>query len=199
MKAIKQIALGVSVVGLTACSISNAKTGTDPVGQTYTLTVSPTIPPRDRLPATSEMKLVSFDVATYIERQCEDGWKQAECEVFAQTDKSGSLMGYLIIQGTGNEQSFTTDTVTSFGTECILGGALEDIERLPNGEFRARSMFETKEATGMIYLDRVGNNLKVNDERWNYCYPDRHINDVYTFIGSYRRTLDRTKWPAVPS
>lgn len=195
---------GTAILSLIACSQStSANTGTDHIGQSYSVVVAPNLPTREGLPATTEMRLVGFDVATYVERQCRDAWQSAKCEVFAQTDKSGSLLGYLKIEGTGDELSFNTDTRTnpSSGTakECLLGGALENIERRPDGEFRARSMFQTRDATGMIYLNRVGDNLKVNDERWNYCYTDQHIDDVYTLIGTLTRSIDRKKWPKTPT
>lgn len=46
-------------------------------------------------------------------------------------------------------------------------------------------------ARGTWYLERSGNNLRIQQERWNYCYPDTsvHIDDVY------RRVISLIKKP----
>jgi hypothetical protein len=193
---------------------SAVKSGVDRVGQPWTITIARNIP-QDQLPKTNDMKMASFEPATYIERACGDGWKESRCDVYVQPDADGSLTGYLIIQQYDGRLSFKTDTMTTsksvYARSCSLGGSLKGehfdpggknyrvIENLdPTGSWKARSPFETKSAKGMMYVEKVGDKLRVNDERWNYCYPDRHIDDVYVLVGSLVRKLDPSRWPATP-
>jgi hypothetical protein len=37
------------------------------------------------------------------------------------------------------------------------------------------------------YLERVGPRIRLNDERWNYCYRNRRIEDVWQRIGIWHR------------
>lgn len=205
MMMFRKAALLVSAMALAACSSQSGSaqaadtlSGKDAHGQAWTITLNPDVPKSD-LPSTSDMKLMSFDAGAYVKQKCVDAWRQSICEVYAQTDPNGSLSGYLAIEGDGNSWGFNTDTVkTPRGPqsgECMLGGVIEVTEGQPTSDFSGRSQFEANDAIGMIYLKRVGNNLKVNDERWNYCYEDRHIDDVYVLIGTFTRTLDPSRWP----
>ena len=85
---------------------------------------------------------------------------------------------------------FNSDTVTS-GTgakECSIGGNFDGEKFDSSVDFKQRSSFQYKRSSGvvaggMFYLERVGSRLRINDERWNYCYDKRHIDDVWTFLG----------------
>ena len=189
------------------------KNGVDRVGQPWAITVKRNIP-QDQLAKTNDMKMASFDPATYIEQACGDGWKESRCDVYVQPDADGSLTGYLIVTQLNSRLSFKTDTMTTsksaHARSCSLGGSLtggdvdpggkyrviEDLD--PTGSWEARSPFETKSGMGVMYVKKVGDKIRVNDERWNYCYPDRHIDDVYVLVGSLVRKLDPSRWPATP-
>lgn len=172
--------------------------GVDSKGQNWSISISSDADTSD-LPMTSTMKLLGGDLPAYIQRECAPIWRMKSCDVYVQSDRTGALLGYLFISGSADEGfGFNTDTVTDRNRECSLGGSLENIEGDPRGAFKARVPFTTitdgEEAMGMIYLERVQDRLRVSDERWNYCYDDRHIDDVYTFVGSLERELDPTKW-----
>jgi hypothetical protein len=210
---------GLAIIGTivhvqpSAAANPPAKTGVDSVGQSWAITIAWNLP-QDRLPKTNDMKMASFDSATYIERACVDGWQEGRCDLYVQPDIDGSLMGYLIIEQYKGRLSFKTDTMTTSTPahvrSCTIGGsltggAIDDagnykvIEELdPTGNWEARSPFETKSSMGMMYVKKVGDKLRVNDERWNYCYPDRHIDDVYFYVGSMVRKLDPSRWPTPP-
>jgi hypothetical protein len=139
------------------------------------------------------MKLLGGDLSAYIKEKCEPLWLSERCDVYAQAEPTGALLGYLTVVKTGdNGFSYETDTLTSQNKACLLGGRLEDIQGDVNGDFSARSPFqyvgEGRDAGGMIYLKKRGRNLQLTDERWNYCYSNRHIDDIYVFVGSLVRS-----------
>lgn len=174
---------------------------TDSIGQAYSITTTDTIP-KTGLPRTNAMKLVSFDAATYIKRVCIDVWRASRCDVYAQPEPDGTLSGYLTVSVYSTGSRFQTDTVTTplgaTSKVCVFGGEIDGDNLDVTKDFRGRSLFKSNNAVGMIYLERVGNNLHMNDERWNYCYDERHVDDVYYLIGSFVREVDKSKWPAKP-
>lgn len=179
-----------------------APKSTDSVGQAYSITTTGAVPKLD-LPPTNTMKLMGFDAAAYIQRACIDTWRVSRCDVYAQPEARGTLLGYVTISVSPTGASFETDTITTpLGTtskECVFSGVIEGDNLDVGKDFRARSQFETTDgAIGMIYLERVGNNLHMSDERWNYCYDERHVGDVYYLVGSFARNIDKSKWPATP-
>jgi hypothetical protein len=139
------------------------------------------------------MKLLGGDLAAYIEEECEPLWSSERCDVYAQADPAGALVGYLtLIKTDDSSLAYKTDTFADQNRACLLGGKLENIEGDISGDFSARSPFhyvgEGRDAGGMIYLKRRGGNLQITDERWNYCYSDRHIDDAYVLVGSFVRS-----------
>jgi hypothetical protein len=183
------------------CSKPDTKSGKDSIGQSYTITIGE-LPSKAKLPLTSDMKLAGSDIGAYVQRACIDSWKEHRCDIYVQTDPNGSLLGYLILEEYNGALSFHTDTlmtpVTAGSRACSLGGAIEQTGVDPTKDFKSRSPFETRDGEGMIYIEKVGPNLHVNDERWNYCYSDRHIDDVYVLVGSLVRDLDPKLWPPRP-
>ena len=117
----------------------------------------------------------------------------AMCQVFVQPDRSGSLFGYIALRRTRDGGIlYESDTVTRDGRQCLLVGRFEgsaysdpdpahfDLTR----DFKKVSYFSTEQGNGAFYFERVGNRLRVNDERWNYCYTDKHIDDVWYLMGT---------------
>jgi hypothetical protein len=173
------------------------KNGTDSIGQRYSITFLNNVD-KEKLPATSNMKLANFDVTMYLERACIDAWKESRCDAYVQYDPNGSLVGYLFIKQYNGSLSFETDTKTTPLTpeskDCTLGGAIENSDFDPTKDFKARSPFTYENGMGMIYLEKIANHLRVTDERWNYCYENRHLDDVYTLIGTFSRQLEPQRW-----
>lgn len=188
---------GCANTGSEAADEDTARTGIDAKGQSWTIQLQDET--HTKTPITSAMKLISGDYAEYLERDCGLMWRVASCDLYEQTDSGGALRGYLtIMEGEDGSFSFVTETLTAANRECYLSGSLENVEGSPRADFTARSSFSVgsgdDEAYGMIYLERVGNNLRVTDERWNYCYDDRHIDDIYVLRGSMNRQLEPSKW-----
>lgn len=187
---------------------SAVKNGVDLIGQPWAITISWHVP-QDRMPKTNDTKMASFDPATYLERACVDAWQNSHCDLYVQPDADGSLVGYLIIVQSNGGLWFKTDNIF-----CGIGGPLTgmDFDPVtkefhdgldPTGNWHARSPFEIKSAkgefnNGILYLEKIGDKLRVTDERWNYCYPDRHLDDVYSLVGSLTRKLDPSRWPPPP-
>lgn len=195
---IRKIAFFVAAIAvLSGCSDNSTKeiSGIDTKGQPWTITLAEQPEPL-RLPETQTMKLLGGDLSAYIKEKCEPLWLSERCDVYAQADPTGALIGYLTVVKTGdNGFSYETDTLTNQNQACLLGGRLEDIQGDVNGDFSARSPFqyvgEGRDAGGMIYLKKRGSNLQLTDERWNYCYSDRHIDDIYVFVGSLVRSAPK--------
>lgn len=200
-------ALLTALTILSACSnqampahASNIFDGQDEYGQNWKLSLGETIREGD-LPATSDMRLVNFNASEYVKLKCLRYFREESCQVFAQTDPNGSLNGYLILYGNGNSYRADSDTRTTpagpTSIECVISGEVEVREGDPVSDFLGHITFTNKlDATGLFYLKRIGNRLKIEDERWNYCYEDRHIDDVYTLIGTITREIDESRWPA---
>lgn len=191
------LALLVASAALSGCFGNSADevSGTDAKGQPWTITLVAQ-PDTFRLPETQAIKLLGGDLAAYIKEECEPLWASERCDVYAQADPDGALVGYLtLIKTDENNVIYETDTLTNQKQACLLGGKLESIEGDINSDFSARAPFhyvgEGRDAGGMIYLKRRGDNLRVTDERWNYCYGDRHIDDVYVLVGSFVRSAPR--------
>ena len=182
---------------LSGCYDRSAKeiSGIDAKGQPWVITLAAQ-PETLRLPETQTMRLLGGDLSAYIKEKCEPLWLSERCDVYAQADPTGALLGYLNLVKTGdNSLSFATDTMTDKNQECVLGGKLENIQGDVNGDFSARSPFqyvgEGRDAGGMIYIKKRGRSLQLTDERWNYCYNDRHIDDIYVFVGSLVRSAPK--------
>lgn len=172
---------------------SRSEVGRDIRGQEWRLSISDEVN-KSQLPSTTNMKLMGFDVQKYVKESCVDLWRSSTCQVFAQPDPQGTLTGYLIISGDGKSYSVDSDTVTTplgvSSKKCSIGGELEVTEGKPTSNFSGWSAFSSRDgAEGRFWFKRIGNNVKVADERWNYCYDDRHIEDVYVLIGSLTREL----------
>jgi hypothetical protein len=138
------------------------------------------------LPQTTAMKLAG-SIESYIRRECGKDFRYLDCSIFVQPDPKGSLIGYLkIYQMPKGTAVFETDTLTSDGRTCLIGGNI-DGERLDTtADFEHGSLFETKDGVGMYHFERVGPRIRITDERWNYCYRSRHIDDVWFLIGTAR-------------
>ena len=201
------LALMATLAALSACSSQTVPAassyqphGQDEHGQTWKFIPGERVE-REALPATSDMRLVSFNVHEYVKVKCLKFFREESCQVFAQTDPNGSLSGYLILYGNGESFSASSDTRTTpigpTSTECMISGAIDVTKGDPSSDFSGRIFFTNKlDATGIFYLERIGNQLKVEDERWNYCYDDRHIDDVYTLVGTITKEIDKSLWPA---
>ena len=158
----------------------------DSVARAQTVTITS---PNARLPQTNKMKLAG-DASSYIKRECGADVRYKLCEVFVQSDQKGSLVGYLnLVQMPDGSVVFGTDTVTSEGRDCLIGGHFDGEKFDASAPFKQRSSFTYGRdgAMGMFYFERNGPRLRVNDERWNYCYKNRHIDDVWFLVGQATR------------
>lgn len=125
------------------------------------------------------------------------------CEVFVQPDQARLLVGYAVIQQGQHVRIDTAieTTPNRSGLGCFLSGKLENLDyENPDSRidisksFSARMGYTawekspgewmvstgeddtvTEGAGGMWYIKRVGNKLRINQERWSYCYSDPNI------------------------
>lgn len=131
-----------------------------------------------------------------------------KCALFVRADASGTLNGFVAIRQAHAVTIVTalkTDILKG-GLGCFLAGTLESTDwQTPNPQieisqnFNARlgyiawekspgnwmvstSLESTDQgAVGMWYVKKQGNKLRINQERWSYCYsnPAVYIDDVF--------------------
>ena len=142
------------------------------------------------------------------------------CEVFVQPDRSGLLVGYAVLTQ-GRIVSIDTAVETDRqkgGLGCFVGGDLENSNfdnpkaKLNIGRnFEARLAYNAWEkgpgdwmvaplsddpnqegATGVWYVKRLGNKLRISQERWNYCYSGSkvYIDEVFNHALTLTRAGD---------
>lgn len=145
-----------------------------------------------------------------------------KCELFVQPDKSGLLTGYVaLMQGRSDgvriDTALETDRQKS-GTGCFISGKIDnsdfDHPEAPinvSRDFQGRVPFAAWEkspgdwmvsfnddegsenaANGMWYIKRLNSKLRIEQERWNYCYSDKnvHLDEVFTQVLSLERIAD---------
>ena len=128
------------------------------------------------------------DIKKYTYDVC-GGREVSVCEVFVPRSEDASLSGYFILQQYRNGAVyFITDTVTDAKQTCILEGDFDGKTFDASKNFNHRSAFFYHDAGGMWYITRHENTLHVHDERWNYCYADKHIDDVWVRVASMVHT-----------
>jgi len=149
-----------------------------------------TVPQQLSLPQTYDMKLAG-DLSGYIRLQC-SGFS-TQCDVFVQGNPKGSLSGYLLVRQESNGSVyFESDSFTDDGRVCVILGNFDGARFNAMGDFEQRSSFQSKSGArdkdGGYLLKRVGESLRVQDEKWNYCcYEEKRIDDVWNLIGTARR------------
>lgn len=179
------------------------------------------------LPSNADLKMVDGDIVQYARSLCgfdqQAPYRPSRCDVFAQGDPAGTLIGYLAVRqsrdGVWLDSAITLGSRLAGGPRgCGIsgklsrsdrGGALtgEDIA----GNYRARtgyaawekepgnwlvvpddgsdkSIDNPKASFGMWYIERSGDNLRLSQERWNYCYRDSGvtIDDVFRRVVTLR-------------
>jgi len=131
------------------------------------------------------------------------------CDVYVQADTKALLVGYVaILQGRDVtiEAAIQTDRRRK-GLGCFIEGPLENTDFNHPGakldaskDFQARLSYiawekspgdwvvsfgdnseNTEGAGGMWYIKRTNDKLRINQERWSYCYsrPDVYIDEVF--------------------
>lgn len=130
------------------------------------------------------------DLSGYVRLQC-SGFL-AQCDVFLQGNPKGSLIGYLFVRQESNGSVyFESDTFTDDGRVCIILGNFDGARFNATEDFEKRSAFQSKtgarDREGGYLLKRVGEHLRLQDEKWNYCYEEKRIDDVWNLIGTVRR------------
>ena len=205
----------VLMVSLTGCQAS-AETYTSPQGVKYVVERVPGVV-ASTLPQNSDLKMADGDLAKYGESLCTldvpPNTAPSRCDIFVQSDKAGTLIGYAAIIQDKDGASFRTATDTNpqmnpYGRSCGLSGKLtgsgsDDQSPIdPAHDFQAQSMYsawekepgnwlvspvsedssvDTQGAVGVWYVSRKGDKLRINQERWNYCYRSSDVNmdDVF--------------------
>jgi hypothetical protein len=131
------------------------------------------------------------------------------CDVYVQADTKALLVGYAAIlqgQDVTIETAIQTDRRRK-GLGCFIEGPLENTDFNHPGakldaskDFQARLSYiawekspgdwvvsfgdnseDTEGAGGMWYIKRTNEKLRINQERWSYCYsrPDVYIDEVF--------------------
>lgn len=135
--------------------------------------------------------LFSGDIKKYALDKC-SAVLNTVCEIFVPIEENQTLDGYLILEKykDGNVV-FNTDTIKTNKEACILGGNFDGEKFDSSKDFDQRSSFTLNTgAMGMWYLKRSGNKVKLNDERWNYCYDNKHIDDVWVRVAKVTKFPD---------
>ncbi|GLH30087.1 hypothetical protein WSS15_27370 [Acetobacter pasteurianus] len=139
------------------------------------------------------------------------------CEVFVQPDPSGLLVGYATLS---QRQDATLETTIETnpakgGLGCWIGGKLtnDDIpenskdkfdiakdfstsiaysawEKSPGNWMVSSNIDDNSGAVGVWYVKKSGNKLRINQERWNYCYSSDKIYIDEIFYHLATMTLD---------
>lgn len=176
------------------------------------------------LPQNADLKMVDGDLTQYAIKLCKldfpNKLRPDRCEVFAQPDRSGLLVGYAVLTQ-GREVSIDTAVQTDpqkGGLGCFVGGDLENSDfdnpaaKLNIGRnFEARLAYNAWEkspgdwmvapvnddlnqegAIGVWHVKRMNNKLRISQERWNYCYSDSklYIDEVFNHALTLRRVAD---------
>lgn len=185
---------------------------------TYRIELNPELDAED-LPLNADLRMLDHDLARYAVKLCsldfENPLRPDRCEIFVQADRSALLTGYIALQQGRNvqvETALATDRQRS-GVGCFLTGTLVDagFERPEDGidiaaSFSAQLPFfgwekspgdwvispqasDERSAGGMWYIKRSANNLRVHQERWNYCYRDPavYLDEVFTHAATLSR------------
>lgn len=133
------------------------------------------------------------------------------CDVFTQTEENRLLKGYVTLTQSGDAASISTALETDVrkgGGGCYMLGDLRQGNYFLNGapvnisgDFEAYIEFYRWEASpgnwkisneianedateGRWNIKRARNKLRINQERWNYCYsnPEIYIEEVFTHL-----------------
>lgn len=164
------------------------------------------------LPMNADLRMADGDLTQYALQLCgldfENQLAPTRCEVFMQPDQGGLLVGYVVLQD-GHEVRVDTAVVADrarSGIGCFVSGVLEnaggqagDIDIAQNFEaILGYSAWEKSPGDWMVstgednagadaahgrwYIKRQARNLRINQERWNYCFRDRsvYVDEVFT-------------------
>lgn len=156
------------------------------------------------LPSNPALDMVDGDIGKYAVQLCGLDAAQARlarCEVFAQADASLLLTGFVALQQGEDVQvstALSTDRQRT-GLGCSIDGLLVNTdyenpgakldvsktfsarvpffawERSPGDWMVSTEEADENSAGGMWYLERLNDNLRVSQERWNYCYRDTTV------------------------
>lgn len=179
------------------------------------------------LPGNADLKMVDGDIVQYARTLCgfdqQARYRPLRCDVFAQADPAGTLIGYLAVRqsrdGVWLDSAITLSSrLAGAPRGCAISGKLSRSESGGpltrddlSGNYRARtgygawekepgnwlvvpddgsdnSIDNPKAAFGMWYIERRGDNLRLSQERWNYCYRDSSvtIDDVFRRVVTLR-------------
>lgn len=124
---------------------------------------------------TSEYRM-SGSLDDYATEECKrDGY--VKCWTFVQRQPGAALHGFVFLgERTNGRVDVWSDTKRQDGQFCGIRG------ELINGRIDYTYQTGLGSAHGVFYIDRRGDRLRIRDERWNYCYPDRHIDDVFDLV-----------------
>jgi hypothetical protein len=161
------------------------------------------------LPSNADIKMADNDIARYglglCEQNIDAGAKLKKCDVYYQSDKGGSLIGYTVIgQGDTGVAFYTTANLNpakgSGATACVFGGKLADVkdashnfdgslaysawEKEPGNWLISTDDAENDPdfAIGVWYVHKNGDKFRITQERWNPCYASAnngYIDDVF--------------------
>lgn len=185
---------------------------------TYRVVVNPSID-QSVLPQNPDLRMLDGDLSQYSIELCGLDFRGAtspeHCEIFFQSEPGGLLTGYIALRQSSVVDiatALTTDRQRS-GLGCFMNGEIqnsnfEDGDRSVDiaSDFAARLPFfglekspgdwmissegdDPNSAGGMWYLERRNDNLRISQERWNYCYQDDRIaiDEVFTHVASISR------------
>ena len=185
---------------------------------TYRVVVNPSID-QSAIPQNADLKMLDGDLSQYSIKLCGFDRRGAaapeHCEIFFQSDPGGLLTGYVALRQADVVDiatSLTTDRQRG-GLGCFMSGEVQNINfedgdrpvdiaadfavRLPffgweksPGDWMVSSNGDNpNSAGGMWYLERRNDNLRISQERWNYCYQDDRIviDEVFTHVASVSR------------
>lgn len=154
-----------------------------------------------KMPMNTDLEMMDGDEARYAAQVCELEWPQeapSKCVVYVNADTGKLLTGVVVLkerEGVAINTALETSRVRG-GTGCYISGKLVDSFGEANGlslkgDFEGRMPFWAwqKEpgkwlvtnvdpddydnyGAGVWYFNRIGNKLRVSQERWNYCFSD---------------------------
>jgi hypothetical protein len=138
------------------------------------------------LPQTYDMKLAG-DLDSYIRLKC--AGFAAQCDVFVQASNRGSLIGYLFIRQESNGSVyFESDTTNLRHLGEFRWCTFRRHRKLrTDGTFQAKTGGQDQADKGGYLIKRDGDSLRVQDDKWNYCYGTKRIDDIWNLVGTARR------------
>ena len=171
------------------------------------------------LPSNADLKMLNGDLSQYSIELCGLGFQSAtppeRCEIFVQNEPGALLTGYVALRQADVVDittALTTDRQRN-GLGCFLSGEIQNTnfddgnrpvdiasdftgrlpffgwEKSPGDWMISSESDDSFSAGGMWYLERRNRNLRISQERWNYCYRDDDVvvDEVFRHLATLTR------------